>query len=296
MSHRDVYDYEMIRQMFSDSDVECVLSGQEPESETLARLAASLVALHAEQPEAPSDETISRMAGEAAEIARSSAPDHDTAVSPAPGIRPRGARGSLRRRLVTLTAAMFVFAAMTGIAFAADGAAPGDTLYGLDRALEQVGINDGATTERIQEAKVLAANGQVPDALRHLADSVESQDQNSVEVQEAAEALRAAADNVRSGDDDSESSEVRESVAEMLEEMTDMTEAPEFDGATFGQRIAEMAKLIAGWNANGNGNGPPGDTGPPNNPGRSSAGGQGPPADSGPPDNAGPPGGTGGRP
>ena len=291
MSRRNVYDYEMIRQRFSDSDIERVLSGQEPESETLARLAPALVALHPEQPEAPSEETISRLAAEAAEIARDSAPER-VGSSLQPRSSHRSSMGSLRRRLATLAAALLAFAAMTGIAFAADGAAPGDTLYGIDRALEQIGINDGATSERIDEAKALAARGQVPDAFRHLADSVESEDGNSVEMREAADALKAAAENVRNGSADSESQDVRDSVAKMLEKMADMSGDPEFDRTTFGREVAAMARLIG--RENGAGNGPPEDAGPPDEPGPPEDAGA--PEDAGPPDNAGPPAGTPGRP
>lgn len=295
MSHRDVYDGEMFNKRFPDSDVERVLSGQEPEDETLIRLAPALAALHAEQPEAPSEETLSRMAAEAAEIARSSAPEH-LGAAPAPRKPHRGFKGSLRRKLATLAAAMFTFAGMTGIAFAADGAAPGDTLYGVDRALEQIGVNDGATAERIDEAKALVERGQVPEAFQHLADSVESEEGDSVEIREAADALKAAAANVRTKRDSSESQAVRDSVAEMLDEMT----RTEFDGATFGQRVAELARLFGSENGVGDGPpedaGPPEDPGPPEDAGGSSGGGQGPPADSGPPEDAGPPAGARGRP
>lgn len=297
MSHRDVYYDEMTRQQFSDSDVERILSGQEPENETLAQLAPALVALHSEQPETPSEETISRFAAEAAEIARSSAPAEGNTASPKPGFRYRGFPGSLRRKLATLAAALLTFAGMTGIAFAADGAAPGDPLYGLDRALEQIGINDGAAAERIAEARTLTMNGQVPAAFHHLADSVETEDQDSVELHQAADALRTAANNVRSESDDAESQKVRSEVAAMLEQMAEMSEGPDFDGAIFGQRLAEMARAIPGGeNPVGTADGPPEDTGPPEDGGGSSSGGDGTPADSDPPEDAGPPTGTGGRP
>ena len=60
-----------------------------------------------------------------------------------------------------------------GAAYAANGAAPGDTFYGLDRALEAVGIGNGGSAERLAEVKELVDHGQTAGGLEHAADIVE---------------------------------------------------------------------------------------------------------------------------
>lgn len=322
MSDRDVYDGEMPRHQISDQDVERILSGREPGRDDLAPLASALSALHREAPEA-SDETISRLAGEAAVVARETRPEQ-TAGSATSGTRtgagwrPR----SLKRRLATLATAMLVFAGMSGIALAADESAPGDTLYGLDRALERIGVNDGGTAERIAETQRLTESGRIPDAMLHLADSVEEAQDD--ELGGSAEALRRAADSVQNDNSDPDSQAVRDAVAAMLAEIGSM-EGPELDGDTFGQSVAEMARAIHDGTEDapddmesegtegaepapredtgppespGRGEGRPDDVGPPEDPGpRDDAGkGRGPPDDTGRPENAGPPAGTPGRP
>jgi hypothetical protein len=42
---------------------------------------------------------------------------------------------------------------MSGVAVAANRAAPGDALYGIDRALEKIGIGAGGAQERLAGAK-----------------------------------------------------------------------------------------------------------------------------------------------
>ena len=48
-----------------------------------------------------------------------------------------------------------------GVAYGANGPVPGDTLYGLDAALENVGIGGGGLEERLSEAGELIDDGQV---------------------------------------------------------------------------------------------------------------------------------------
>ncbi len=77
---------------------------------------------------------------------------------------------SWRRRLATVTAAAAVLAGgNVGLALAADPAAPGDLLYGVDRAYERVaevlGIGGDTARERLDEASTLAARGDVSRAL-----------------------------------------------------------------------------------------------------------------------------------
>ena len=77
---------------------------------------------------------------------------------------------SFRRRLVAIAAASATFiTGNIGVAMAADQAAPGDLLFGLDRAYEQlselVGLSDDHTIERLDEAAQLADAGNSDEAL-----------------------------------------------------------------------------------------------------------------------------------
>ena len=68
----------------------------------------------------------------------------------------------LSTKLAAMVAAAVVAAgSVTGVGFAADGAAPGDALYGLDCAMERVGLGDGGVQERVQEAAKLAQRGEI---------------------------------------------------------------------------------------------------------------------------------------
>ena len=60
-------------------------------------------------------------------------------------------RARLRNRATALATTVLMVGGMTGVAWAADGAAPGDLLYGIDRALEAVGIGAGGSAERLEE-------------------------------------------------------------------------------------------------------------------------------------------------
>jgi hypothetical protein len=81
---------------------------------------------------------------------------------------PRDRRPQLAQRVVFVGAALLVFVAMSSsLAYAADGAKPGDLMYGLDRALEAVGVGYGGATERLAEVEALIAAGAVADGLRH---------------------------------------------------------------------------------------------------------------------------------
>lgn len=76
----------------------------------------------------------------------------------------------LRARLAVVMASMMaLLLATAGVGLAADGAMPGDPLYGLDRAMERVGIGNGQAHERLAEAVALAEAGHVGRGLDHAA-------------------------------------------------------------------------------------------------------------------------------
>lgn len=63
----------------------------------------------------------------------------------------------LRRAAMPIAGLVMLVALAGGLAYAANGAKPGDLLYGLDRAIEAIGIGDGGSDERLAEALALAA-------------------------------------------------------------------------------------------------------------------------------------------
>jgi hypothetical protein len=296
MSDHDVYDSEMPAEQLTHIDAESVLTGIEPEDASLTRFNQVLVALHRSSIGVPSEEKMATLAAEASALALATKPP------PAQPSPERSRVGTvvlaLRERVAAIAAALVIVVGMTGVAVASDLAVPGDPLYGLDLALEAVGIGAGGLPERISEAQVLAGSGQVAEAIDHVAEAItasaegEPDEAFSPEAANAADALRAAATNVQSNDE-SQSSEVRDAVASMLDQMAHFAENPDFDATEFGRMIAETARSIGGPDGAGadRGDTPGPDGGPGDN--------GGPPEDtpSGPPEGTpggGPPGGAGG--
>jgi hypothetical protein len=69
----------------------------------------------------------------------------------------------LIQRVAPTVAALVALVMMSGaMTYAANGANPGDLLYGLDRALEAIGIGNGGAEERRAEAFALFASGVEP--------------------------------------------------------------------------------------------------------------------------------------
>jgi hypothetical protein len=163
-----------------------------------------------------------------------------------------------KRRLATgLASAVLVVGGMTGLAWAANGSAPGEALYGLDRALEHVGIGNGGAPERLAEIRALFEAGDIPGGLSHAGEVVGAQEESPAdEGANAAEALQAAAARVVEVGSEA-SAEVRQQVAALL------TYLSENVGQVDGQQVAELARQIAGT---GEGTGPP-DGVPPVEPG-----------------------------
>jgi hypothetical protein len=253
---------------FSDQDVERLFCGEIPDNQALATLSPVLSALQSVSWPSPTEERVRRFATKAAEIAQAAEPGQITG-SPRRVSR-SGWLPSLSRGLATGVASILVFSGMTAIAIASDDAAPGDVLYGVDRALEAVGIGDGSAAERIAEARVLFDRGEVTAAIDHASEAViDSGDDDGVtdfspEASNAAAALQAAADKVQANDQ-AQSQQVRNAVSAMLAEMAAMMQDPAIEGKEFGQKVAEMAGTIGGKDNAG----PPEDTpgSPENNPG-----------------------------
>jgi len=252
MSAFDDYEYEMANKRLSDRDIERLLSGRATANLELNALAPLLQMLREQSIGGVSEGEVAAFAPVAAQAARSaistvSKPVHEAA--PASRVR------FLRPRLATALTLVFLLSGLTGVAFAADGAAPGDALYGLDRALERIGIGNGAAAERIAEAQALFQEGLVSEAIAHAAGAIgESDDGNPGEAaSDAADALLGAADAVTSTDE-GKADAVRASVAEMLTWMAANASSEEpLTGSEFGEMVAGFAKGISG-RANGEGN------------------------------------------
>jgi hypothetical protein len=96
------------------------------------------------------------------------------------------------RVAVGAAALLMLVVSSSGLAFAANGAKPGDLLYGLDRAAEVIGIGDGGADERYAEAQALVAAGEMPGGLAlasEILDRIPGGDQAKPAVAEAAARL-----------------------------------------------------------------------------------------------------------
>ncbi|MCZ7533295.1 MAG: hypothetical protein M5U23_07805 [Acidimicrobiia bacterium] len=148
---------------------------------------------------------------------------------------------SLRRRIATIAATAAVLLGSGGaVAYAADRASPGDFLYGIDRALETLGIGNGGTQERLTEVEQLIANGDVARGLEHAAVTITEVDNNtgaSDGNQAASAALARAAQRAReTGSNQADAT--KEEVAALLDYLAGNI------GHVDGQKVAELARLI----------------------------------------------------
>lgn len=237
MSDPSVYRDDM-SEKFIEQEAERIFSGHAPESEEMAAVAALMAAMRTRYLKTPSDETVDRVAASYAAAARDARPNA-TSQSPA-SIGVFAPLRRTRRRLVTASAAAVLFAGMTGVALAANEAAPGDVLYGLDRVVEKIGIGAGGPPERIAEAQALFAAGDAAAAVEHAAEAADEASDNG--DAEAVDALMRAADSLRVIEQGSDhANEVRNRVADMLDWMADHDPT----GPDFGHGVAEMARGIS---------------------------------------------------
>jgi len=155
--------------------------------------------------------------------------------------RQRPGRTPMTRLSRTATAALtlLLVASMAGTAIAADASVPGDTLYGLNRALERVGILDGGATERLQEAAAIV-DRDLELAVATAQEAAEgAEEEGNDQVKGAAEALIAAAESVLS-DGDEQSLAVREEVARLLQLLATQVGESGVDG----EQVSEIARSI----------------------------------------------------
>jgi hypothetical protein len=146
----------------------------------------------------------------------------------------------------------------TGVAVAANSAAPGDPLYGIDRALEQIGIGAGHGQERLAEATVLLSDGQVRQALKQAAqalDQVAGETEGFDDLDAVRAALAESAESLpEAGPGDGPQPLVVDSVTTLIDYMREnLGKGVGADGNEFGQSVADLARGIT---SEGDGPGP----------------------------------------
>lgn len=149
----------------TNEEAERLLSDRDPERSDLAELTQLLAALRREGETVPGREQTSSMASRLAIAARAEAAPGDPRRRPGTRLRKKAA-------LATATIGVVLLIGATGIAAAANGAIPGDPLYGLDRAFEAIGLGNGGAEERIDEADELLIKGDESGALAFLGESL----------------------------------------------------------------------------------------------------------------------------
>ena len=205
----------------TDRDIELLLSGSPEASDEHADLKWFLTTLADQKPAHPHDVMV--MATALASVARSSRP----------GVQ-RSKPRRVARRMVALAATSGLLLAMSGVALAADNAAPGDLLYGIDRAFETFGIGDGGVDERIAEFDALIARGDDEDAFALLEEVIETSNEG--------ESAKARAHlTVVAGDSEKRADVANDNVAahqQFIDE--NQKNGVGADGRDFGQGVADI--------------------------------------------------------
>jgi len=246
MSDSSDYQGEMFAPLsISDTEAEALMTGADGVRSDLADLADVLGSIRTAG-QAFGDTDISRLARAAALEARAlPAARLDAAQAAARSewmarMAPRVAVGAL--------ALIMLVVSSTGLAFAANGAKPGDMLYGLDRAAEVLGIGDGGSNERIAEAHALVASGAVAGGLTHAAAVLPATPDNET----AKAAIQKAATRVQ-GEPQGPSSYVAEQVGTLLSYLRLATAAGTVNTGTlagFAEAIGEPPAEAPGQSGN----------------------------------------------
>ena len=227
----------MFSTTISDREIERLLTGSPTENGELSDLAVFVEMMRAYDTRVPSDQAVDRLAIQAARLAR--AGRSSAAATSASSDRPPLRRRVLRPQIAAAAVAILMITGATGVAAAADAAAPGDSLYGLDRALERIGIGAGSAEERLEEANQLLAEGKTRQALEHATEALDEDDD---------EAARAALDIAIEGVEtagDQNATVVQEKVGALLTYMSqNIGKGVGADGREFGQGVAELAHGI----------------------------------------------------
>ncbi|MEX2250806.1 MAG: hypothetical protein WD895_01905 [Acidimicrobiia bacterium] len=246
MSRFDDYEDEMLTSTLSDQDIERLLSGARPESDEASRFVVFIDLIRAEGAYAPSETVLARVATEAAKLARTT-----SSPSVVADPRPQGRWAGLRFRpqLAVAAVAVLLLCGATGVAVAANSAAPGDFLYGIDRALEKIGIGAGHGQERLDEAIVLLSEGKVRQALKQAAQALDEAAGAAGgfdDLEAARVALVEAAGRLpETSPGDVSELLVRDNVSTLLDYLREnLGKRVGADGNEFGQGVADLARGI----------------------------------------------------
>ncbi|HKZ30649.1 MAG TPA: hypothetical protein VJ482_13580 [Acidimicrobiia bacterium] len=241
MSTSDDYHSDMNRTNLTSEQAEALISGTAPVLHGLERLAMVIDALRNDESAELDEALVDRIVRGA--IVRVSEPAHQ---DPALGSLGRGHRvgtsvRSLRRRITTVAATVaLLFGSGSVVASAADGASPGDLLYGVDRALEAVGIGNGGAAERLEEVEQIVADGDVVGGLQHAAALVAGAvDETAASPgnQAASAALASAAQRVKATRSN-QADTTRTEVGALLDYLAENI------GHVDGRKVAELSRLI----------------------------------------------------
>ena len=240
-----------LRHGVSPSDAERLLRHARPEVEDLGRLPAAIEIIRSVGANIPTEAEVQRFAVEAAKLVPA-APVGQNARALAGAAAAAHRRPRLSLRLAGAMAAVVVaLSAFSGVAYAANGAVPGDTLYGLDRALEDVNIGDGGLAERLTEAGQMVERGREREGLTFASDELLAAASGDEGLRAAAAALRAAADRLTDYPTAATPEELRR-VADRLRAMG----SGESTAAELGQAVQELAGSLGPAEQPGEGTGP----------------------------------------
>jgi len=234
------------------ADVEAMLAGDIPTHPELADLVGYIEQMRHLADSSPSADVARVHVSAAAAISR-----ERTADLPLPDSPIGGRWGRLVAKPATAIAAFVLLLGMSGVAAASNSSVPGDPLYGIDLAIERLGIGSGGTAERIEEAGVLLDRGMPSEALTHLSSAVLTSDDSA-----AADALHQAALRVKArAQSPDENAAIQSAVGGILEWMRQNHSR----GNAYGHDVENMAKEIgrekadigsqgkSGGNSKGNG-------------------------------------------
>jgi hypothetical protein len=240
MRFPDDYMGDMASKKALDREIEQLLAGTPIEGGRLSGLAPVVRMNRTQWTQSPTASEVAQFARRAVSAVTQSEAKAVTTLQP----RRVVPRLGLTPRLATVVLAGLLMSGTAGMAMAANGAVPGDTLYGLDRAFEEVGIGSGSAEERLDEAVVMAAQGQSSQALEHAIESLSQETEDGSGA--AASALVTAAENLVDMQDTTQAATTASiRVSALLTYIAENIGADEgTDGREFGQGVAQLARDI----------------------------------------------------
>ena len=237
MSRYNGYPYMSSRKRL-EQIFEAALMGRSDSDESAPAIVELVETLRAER------DLLGAPRGADAHILAAAAAASDLGASAPRATRTQRPPARLRRRITILAGSIVLAMATAGIGLA-DDAVPEEALYGLDIALERMGIGDGGASERASEVLELLNQGKTGLALAHASATVATAPQSEHEGA-AQQALAAVAEKFSADD-----SPVPEGVADLIAAL--VTSAGSGDGET----VSEIARSIRDTIDVGSGDGPP---------------------------------------